>query len=150
MANSVRDRSSGSRDLGRSHNSTQGQDRQEYRIDDVSRKFRGEGSLADSFKEGFVGARGGSSQERQISDWESRRCDAVDWGAVDWVGCKDGKTRPVPIESDVQPLVDGIPKVMDKQGNPRKYSYSGALKGIGNAIIPQVAAVFISSFLDIK
>jgi hypothetical protein len=37
---------------------------------------------------------------------------------------------------------------MDSEGNPRKYSYAGALKGIGNAIIPQVAAVFISSFLD--
>ena len=69
----------------------------------------------------------------------------VDWRAVEWVKCGDGKP-PDPAESDVQLFVNGIPEVMDSEGNPRKYSYAGSLKGIGNAIIPQVVAEFISAF----
>ena len=86
-------------------------------------------------------------EHRVINDGGECR---VNWRAVEWVKCGDGKTRPIPLESDVQPLVNGIPEVMDSEGNPRKYSYAGSLKGIGNAIIPQVAAEFISAFLEIE
>ncbi|BAQ89056.1 putative DNA methylase [uncultured Mediterranean phage uvMED] len=150
VANPVRERPSGSRGLGESRDSTPGQDRQEYRANDVSRQSRGKESLANSISEGLQGFNARrSSEEREISDRSIKRCDAVNWGGVEWVRCKDGKTRPIPLEPDVLPLVDGVPEVMDSEGNPRKYSYSGSLKGIGNAIIPQVAAVFISSYLDI-
>ncbi|BAQ88934.1 DNA (cytosine-5-)-methyltransferase (TIGR00675) [uncultured Mediterranean phage uvMED] len=106
--------------------------------------------LADSVSEGLQGrVSGRSNEERTHLNGFIGHNSAVDWRAVEWVECGDGKTRPIPLEPDVQPLVNGVPEVMDSEGNPRKYNYSGSLKGIGNAIIPQVAAVFISSYLDI-
>ena len=93
--------------------------------------------------------RGRSNEERQTVN-RLLGCDsAVDWSAVEWVECHDKKTRPIPLEPNVQPLVDGIPTVLDREGNTHQYSYSNTLKGVGNAIIPQVAALFISAFRDI-
>ncbi len=53
------------------------------------------------------------------------------WGAVDWLGCRDGKWRPV--EPGTFPLADGIPARVVR------------LRGYGNAIVPQVAAAFIQA-----
>lgn len=62
------------------------------------------------------------------------------WSGADWLGCRDGKFRPV--ESGTFPLANGIP------------SRVGRLRGYGNAIVPQVAAEFIKAFFgaekDIK
>lgn len=105
--------------------------------------------MADTVNEGLQGGLPRrSNEERTYLNGYIGHNSPIDWRAVEWIKCGDGKTRPIPLESDVQPLVNGIPEVMDSEGNPRKYSYAGSLKGIGNAIIPQVAAVFISSFLD--
>ncbi|MCS4496224.1 DNA cytosine methyltransferase [Pantoea sp. B623] len=54
------------------------------------------------------------------------------WSDVDWLGCRDGKYRPV--ESGTFPLANGIPARV------------GRLRGYGNAIVPQVAAEFIKAF----
>ena len=56
------------------------------------------------------------------------------WSGADWLGCKDGKFRPV--EPGTFPLANGIPARV------------GRLCGYGNAIVPQVAAEFIGAFLD--
>lgn len=56
------------------------------------------------------------------------------WAAADWLGCRDGKLRPV--EPGSFPLVDGISGRMVK------------LRGYGNAIVPPLAAEFITAFLD--
>tara|TARA_R100001509_G_scaffold151849_2_gene111587 strand:+ start:19 stop:1101 length:1083 start_codon:yes stop_codon:yes gene_type:complete len=93
--------------------------------------------------------RGRSVEERQSVNRHVRRCNAVDWEAVEWVKCKDGKTRPIPLESEVQPLVDGLPTVLDREGNSHKWSYANTLTGIGNTIIPAVAAEFILSFTEV-
>tara|TARA_R100000152_G_C6778103_1_gene208501 strand:- start:1423 stop:2631 length:1209 start_codon:yes stop_codon:yes gene_type:complete len=93
--------------------------------------------------------RGRSNKERQSVNRHVRRCSAVDWEAVEWVECQDGKTRPIPVEPGIQPLVNGLPKVVDREGNTHEYSFSNALKGIGNAIIPAVAAEFINVYMDI-
>lgn len=107
--------------------------------------------MADTVNEGSQGGLPRrSDEERTDLNGYIGHNSPVDWRAVEWVECGDGKTRPIPLESDVQPLVNGIPEVMDSEGNPRKYSYAGSLKGIGNAIIPQVAAEFISAFLEIE
>lgn len=55
------------------------------------------------------------------------------WSDADWLGCRDGKFRPV--ESGTFPLANGIPARV------------GRLRGYGNAIVPQVAAEFIASFM---
>ncbi|QBJ02995.1 putative DNA methylase [Escherichia phage ZCEC5] len=48
------------------------------------------------------------------------------WSDADWLGCRDGKFRPV--EPGTFPLANGIPARV------------GRLRGYGNAIVPQVAA----------
>lgn len=57
------------------------------------------------------------------------------WGTADWLFCQDGKWRCV--ESQLEPLVDGIPGRV------------GFIKVYGNAIVPQIAAVFIKAALNI-
>lgn len=55
------------------------------------------------------------------------------WADVDWLGCRDGKWRPV--EPGTFPLADGLPARVVR------------LRGYGNAIVPQVAAAFIEAAL---
>jgi len=54
------------------------------------------------------------------------------WSDADWLGCRDGKFRPV--ESGTFPLANGVPARV------------GRLRGYGNAIVTQVAAEFIKAF----
>ena len=55
------------------------------------------------------------------------------WGVADWLGCRDGKWRPV--EPGTFPLAHGAPGRV------------GRLRAYGNAIVPQVAAEVIRAFL---
>ncbi|MCE2579560.1 DNA cytosine methyltransferase [Komagataeibacter sp. FNDCR1] len=55
------------------------------------------------------------------------------WSGADWLGCRDGKFRPV--EPGTQPLASGLPARVVR------------LRGYGNAIVPAVAAAFIQEFL---
>ena len=55
------------------------------------------------------------------------------WRDADWLGCRDGKWRPV--EPGTFPLADGLPARVVQ------------LRGFGNAIVPQVAAAFIEAAL---
>ena len=56
------------------------------------------------------------------------------WRDADWLGCRDGKWRPV--EPGTFPLAHGAP------------SRVGRLRAYGNAIVPQVAATFVSAWLS--
>lgn len=56
------------------------------------------------------------------------------WSGADWTLCRDGKLRAV--KPGIQPLADGIPGRV------------AALRGYGNAIVPQVAAEFLAAFMD--
>jgi DNA (cytosine-5)-methyltransferase 1 len=62
------------------------------------------------------------------------RGDVGFWGRFDLIPCRDGKTRR--IEPGSSPLVDGFPGRV------------GLLRGYGNAIVPQVAARFITAFMQ--
>lgn len=57
------------------------------------------------------------------------------WRNVDWIGCRDGKFRPV--EPGTSPLVDGDTTAM------------GELKAYGNAINAELAAEFIKATIAI-
>jgi len=54
------------------------------------------------------------------------------WRAADWLHCTDGSWRPV--EPGTFPLGHGLPARV------------GRLRGYGNAIVPQVGAIFIEEF----
>ena len=55
------------------------------------------------------------------------------WRDPDWLRCRDGRWRPV--ESGTFPLADGVSGRM------------GQLRGYGNAIVPPLAAAFVTAFL---
>ena len=57
------------------------------------------------------------------------------WSDVEWWLCRDGKARPS--KPKIFPLAYGDPGRV------------GALKAYGNAIVPQVAATFIASFMNV-
>ncbi len=60
-----------------------------------------------------------------------------DWHGGVLVPCADGKARPAPHpQSGIHPLAHGVPGRV------------GRLRGYGNAIVPQVGAVFIRAYLD--
>ena len=62
-----------------------------------------------------------------------RATDGV-WRDADWLLCRDGKWRPV--EPGTFPLADGISGRM------------GLLRGYGNAIVPPLAAEFVTAFME--
>jgi DNA (cytosine-5)-methyltransferase 1 len=67
------------------------------------------------------------------------------WDAYDLVYCRDDKFRRV--ESGLQCLVDGSSFRLADGRSCQDVSRSSLLRGIGNAIIPQVAAMFVRAYL---
>jgi DNA (cytosine-5)-methyltransferase 1 len=65
------------------------------------------------------------------------------WSDAVWLPCLDGRARR--IEPGIQPLASGLPAAVDGSGT---ISRIGALRGAGNAIVPQTAAEFVKAFLE--
>jgi DNA (cytosine-5)-methyltransferase 1 len=108
----------------------EGNGRQQRRPEPGERRVvsgRGQGELADT--DG-----GDTSAQREQRSGQYRFVPQDSW-ACEYIPCSDGKARPV--EPGLEPLAHGIPGRV------------GLLRGYGNAIVPQVAAAFIESYLGI-
>jgi DNA (cytosine-5)-methyltransferase 1 len=86
-------------------------------------KSRGVGDTNSARPQGWN--LGGDSPDQRIAGGD---------GMASWVRCSDGRARP--IEPGTFPLA------------PRTPNHVGRLRAYGNAIVPQVAALFVRSFLD--
>ena len=58
------------------------------------------------------------------------------WSNAEWILCRDGKARPV--EPGILPLAHGVSNRV------------GALRGAGNAIVPELAAEFILAYKELE
>ena len=81
-------------------------------------------------------------------------CRRGPWDDYRIIQCKDGKSRRT--GSRVFPLAYGFPRGVGTGGSWRKglarsasHTRKGMLKGSGNAIVPELAAQFISAYMDI-
>jgi len=88
------------------------------------------GGMGDAESDDKRGMRQGEPRRGLPTGGPDTPCD---WSSFDILPCRDGKARRV--EAGTFPLADGIPGRM------------GLLRGYGNAIVPEVAAEFVSAWL---
>jgi len=98
---------------------------------------------------------------------DERRAESSGWSVAGGCGeslliqCRDGKTRRISAESSNEPLAYGIPLKLvffiaklremgldSKDVKHARGNRNGRLKGYGNAIVPEVAAVFIHTVME--
>ena len=105
---------------------------------------------------GTINAFANSGDSINIESSRLQAADAGQWDTPDWLYCRDNKWRPV--KPGIKPLANGLPKGMGYSGDPSvpidvdntQEAKVMRLKGYGNAIVPQVAAQFISAFMECK
>lgn len=86
----------------------------------------------DGCREERADARGRGEGDR--AQGSAERSGAGFWSDAVWLQCLDGKARR--IEPSIQPLATGIPNRV------------GLLRGSGNSIVPQAAAVFVTAVME--
>jgi len=100
--------------------------------------------MGDAISEGSQRfSRHGNRVDRQVRE-ETEQAGSVSasgvqpaaWDSAEWVNCEDGRKRR--IKPGIEPLVDGLPGQV------------ALLRGAGNAIVPQVGAMFVNAFLDVS
>lgn len=98
-------------------------------------------AMGDSFSHDLRGKIGRETSPEEIPEQPLRAgrrevCrNSLHWSNSREITARDGKRRLVPVESEIQLVVNGLPNRVDLQ------------RGAGNAIVPQVAAHFISSVI---
>jgi DNA (cytosine-5)-methyltransferase 1 len=70
------------------------------------------------------------------------------WANADWIGCTDGKWRPV--EPGTFPLVDGSSFKLGSGSPYEGKSRAKMLRGYGNALVAPLAAEFIRAYMDAR
>jgi len=96
---------------------------------------RGDEGVGDALDDGLPSGRGEPGRTAEARGLLERQRPGF-WDACDWLPCRDGSCRPV--EPGTFPLADGIP------------SRVGQLRAYGNAIVPQVAAEFLTAYLEVS
>lgn len=104
----------------------------------------GDSPDATSLRAGGLGQSPGDDRQMQRESGAQHRRAGETGGPSAWtpallIPCRDGKTRCIPAEPAFFPLAHGV--------SPARVV---ALRGAGNAIVPQVAAEFIGAWLDIS
>lgn len=83
------------------------------------------------------GERGNGSDQRPVGEAGV----AGFWSDLIWLPCTDGKARPT--QPGLQPLVDGLSFKLDSGSALEGKSRTKMLRGAGNAIVPEMAVIFI-------
>lgn len=125
-----------------------------HRIEKISGARYGKPERSDSDTQRMANPRyeqeGRSSMPNEEEDGgafcNASGCSA--WDRLEFIYCRDDKWRPV--KSSVRPLVNGVSAILADGTTYGKKDLSRvvALHGIGNAIVPQVAAVFIKTVME--
>ena len=114
-------------------------------LTDGSSEYAGNDSVHGLVNPLRGGASNPDTEAKQGSDGQDFRVSGQTglsdfWDDYDIAQCRaiDGTVQYRRVEPGLQPLVDGIPSRLR----------TGLIKGYGNAIVPQLAATFIRSFLE--
>ena len=99
---------------------------------------------------------GGTDPERKVVNGSVGRDSPADhrvpnsgfWDGADWLGCKDGKFRPV--EPGTFPLVDGTAFRVDSGSTFAGKSRAKMIAGAGNAIVAPQATAFIKTTMEVS
>ncbi len=113
----------------------------EQRIRPDARAGGADGRLGDAREPGLEGHAGderGGREPGRLGARSARPVAEAGAPSVTWIPCRDGKARPT--EPGIFPLADALPAAVDGAGT---VSRVGALRGAGNAIDPELAAVFV-------
>lgn len=106
----------------------------------------GVGNAESSRLQGFRRECGLSESGRQVQ--VIRTSGPNFWSDYSVIPCRDGKARRV--ESGLQCMVDGLPFILADGRTNEGASRVTLLKGFGNSIVPELAAVFIRAYMDIS
>lgn len=103
-------------------------------------------------------------RKRQLCESKPQGLCATHWNNCTTIPCRDGKTRRIPAQAIIEPVlqhvVDGFSCSLDARRNILSAAQGFPLtetipvrvillKGAGNAIVPQVAAEFIQAFNEV-
>jgi DNA (cytosine-5)-methyltransferase 1 len=116
----------------------------------------GTGGLGNPQHAGLEGhpGHGAGAAGWAIKDRPAAQAGSNSWSDSIWIPCADGKARR--IEPGLVPLVDGFPRGVVPSVDPCTPGYAEEtaearvmrLRGYGNAIVPQLAAEFISAYME--
>lgn len=118
--------------------------------------YREPGTCGEVFRLGDSNITGLEGWSNDAPEYASQRAvrPSSPWDQLEWLTCSDGKSRPT--QPGIFPLVDGISKSVVRGGdrsmapdaNQSAEARTMRLKGYGNAIVPQVAAIFITAAMQ--
>lgn len=113
------------------------------------------GDTGSTGSQGHAGNVGDGGESGRQHPEQARPAWAASWADSDTILCADGKARR--FEPGIFPLAHGLPRGVVPSGDPGSAEYANAtgearvmrLKGYGNAICAPLAAMFISTCMEV-